>query len=1101
MHALGRRAVLDLDPLTQTPRTLSRPGGALTGPSSDAPATAALDYVRSHLDALGLTATDLGTLGDRRSSLSGDGVTHLRWTQSYRGIPAFDNELRVDVDRGGRILDVLGSPRHDLRVASTNPALSATDALRAAQRVLGGPDNPALSDANQAHLVLYGAGDVRLAWAVLVYAGPAAVYATVVDATTGRVLQSQNLVKFAGPVNASVFSHFPGAAIGGAQQTRDISPFLAPAATTLTGPNAHVFSDLDDDRVVDAGEETAPSSYLFSDFTPTNPTGSCLAQAKCSWKNATGGSWVTNRNAAATQLFWFVNEFHDHLASSPIDFDDASGAFDAGDPVHPDPLIARNDVGASLGPSGNPDAAHVNNASMLTVRDGQSPTMTTQLFTAQLGSYRDVNSADDAATVFHEYTHGMSNRLITNPDGTGALSAVQSSALGEGWSDWYAMDEIVNLGLDNDTATPGEIDFGEYTDATPHKSRSEPIDCPVGPATPACPKGGYTYGQLGKICGCGNEPHFDGEIWGQTLWDLRQALIAHDGDPQIGAETAEKLITGGMRLSPPQPSMLDERNAIIAEAGALGLGSAYTDVLWSVFANRGMGWFASTADANDGTAIEDFSMPPIPGGPTGAIQGTVTDAISGLPLNSITAGVGGHASSLDSAFDATTIATTSDGSGRYALTGIPVGSYPQLVFHGPVGYDPGVVGPLPVAANQITTHDVVLRRDWASSAGGATATATDNTQAPLGCGADRMIDQSPLGWSTNRNVANPGSMTITLPQAIDISGFGINPTATCADDPTAALGQYTIETSTNGTTFQQTNAGAFAAADNGHLNVVTPTGAGPTHAVTKVRLTMKAPQNSASGNGQLYVDATEFEIFGGPPNVLPSGTLTATPGDADAGTTQVSLQAQFTDPDSKISGYSWDFDGNGSVDLTTSTPTVTHVFTGGGTFTSEVFAQDFRGGAGTATARVRVTAAPQPPVVTTVTVTAPAPPPQIVTVTVPAPPSTKPAAPKLKLSTTGKRGIAYTVTFASRGTTRATLTVSRAIAHKLHVLSPSFTIATLRATVTSSKPKTLTMKLPPTLVSALRKRHLTTLSATLGVTATAIDRQVTTASRKVTITP
>jgi hypothetical protein len=558
-----------------------------------------------------------------------------------------------------------------------------------------------------------------------------------------------------------------------------------------------------------------------------------------------------------------------------------------------------------------------------------------------------------------------------------------------------------------------------------------------------------------------------------------------------------------MRLSPPQPSMLDERNAIIAEAGALGLGSADTDVLWSVFASRGMGWFASTADANDGTAVEDFSMPPVPGGPTGAIQGTVTDSISGLALNSIAAGFGGHASSLDSAFDATTIATTSDGNGHYALTGIPVGSYPQLVFHGPVGYDPGILGPLAVAANQISTHDVALRRDWASTAGGATSTTTDDTQASLGCGRDRMMDQSPLGWSTNRNVANPGSITITLPQAIDITGFGINPTATCSDDATAALGQYTIETSTNGTTFQQTNAAAFTAADNGHLNVVTPTGAGPTHGVTKVRLTMKTPQNPASGAGQFFVDATEFEIFGGPPNVLPSGTLSATPSTADAGTTQVSLQAQFTDPDSKISGYSWDFDGNGSVDLTTSTPTVTHVFTGGGTFTPEVFAQDFRGGAGTATTRVLVTAAPQPPVMTTVTVTTPPPPPQTVTVTAPTtpPPVAKPAAPKLRLGTTGKRAIAFTVTFASRGTTRATLTVGRTIAHKLHVASPSFTIATLRASVTSSKPRTFTIKLSPTLLSALRKQHLRTLSATLGVTATAIDRQVTAASRRVTITP
>ena len=29
------------------------------------------------------------------------------------------------------------------------------------------------------------------------------------------------------------------------------------------------------------------------------------------------------------------------------------------------------------------------------------------------GAFRDVNSGDDAAILYHEYTHGLSNRLIT----------------------------------------------------------------------------------------------------------------------------------------------------------------------------------------------------------------------------------------------------------------------------------------------------------------------------------------------------------------------------------------------------------------------------------------------------------------------------------------------------------------------------------------------------------------------------------------------------------------------------------------------------------------------------------------------------------------
>ncbi len=36
--------------------------------------------------------------------------------------------------------------------------------------------------------------------------------------------------------------------------------------------------------------------------------------------------------------------------------------------------------------------------------------------------------------------------------------------------------------------------------------------------------GGYTYGDFAKVLG-GAEEHADGEIWAQTLWELRQRLI------------------------------------------------------------------------------------------------------------------------------------------------------------------------------------------------------------------------------------------------------------------------------------------------------------------------------------------------------------------------------------------------------------------------------------------------------------------------------------------------------------------------------------------------------------------------------------------------
>ena len=50
------------------------------------------------------------------------------------------------------------------------------------------------------------------------------------------------------------------------------------------------------------------------------------------------------------------------------------------------------------------------------------------------------------------------------------------------------------------------------------------------------------------------ETHADGEVWLETLWQLRQTL---------GAPTTEALVTAAMELSPPGPSFLDMRNAIL----------------------------------------------------------------------------------------------------------------------------------------------------------------------------------------------------------------------------------------------------------------------------------------------------------------------------------------------------------------------------------------------------------------------------------------------------------------------------------------------------------------------------------------------------------
>src|SRR6185436_14783801 len=78
------------------------------------------------------------------------------------------------------------------------------------------------------------------------------------------------------------------------------------------------------------------------------------------------------------------------------------------------------------------DGSGTNNANFATPPEGQRPRMQQFLFTAP---NPDRDSSVDSDVVFHEYGHGISNRLIGNGSG---LGGTQSGAMGEGWSDYWA---------------------------------------------------------------------------------------------------------------------------------------------------------------------------------------------------------------------------------------------------------------------------------------------------------------------------------------------------------------------------------------------------------------------------------------------------------------------------------------------------------------------------------------------------------------------------------------------------------------------------------------------------------------------------------------
>ena len=76
---------------------------------------------------------------------------------------------------------------------------------------------------------------------------------------------------------------------------------------------------------------------------------------------------------------------------------------------------------------GVPDLSHIDNANFATPPDGQPPTMQMYLWHVPGAEPRagpvppDHRLGDEADVVYHEYTHGLSNRLVIDADGNSTL--------------------------------------------------------------------------------------------------------------------------------------------------------------------------------------------------------------------------------------------------------------------------------------------------------------------------------------------------------------------------------------------------------------------------------------------------------------------------------------------------------------------------------------------------------------------------------------------------------------------------------------------------------------------------------------------------------
>ena len=208
-----------------TPKTfeaVEQPARALATMRDDAALTIALQYLRAHVDVLGLIASDLDDVKVSSQLVSDHtGVTHIYLRQRYNGIEVHGSDINVNVTKDGRVLSGFGSsfvPKLAAAVRNQSPDIGAVEsAIVAAARLgltvtrpievletIGGPaqevklsDGGISEDPIVAKLVYepLESGDVVLSWQLEIAEVSGAHWWSVsVDAQTRDLLEQQDYV-------------------------------------------------------------------------------------------------------------------------------------------------------------------------------------------------------------------------------------------------------------------------------------------------------------------------------------------------------------------------------------------------------------------------------------------------------------------------------------------------------------------------------------------------------------------------------------------------------------------------------------------------------------------------------------------------------------------------------------------------------------------------------------------------------------------------------------------------------------------------------------------------------------------------------------------
>lgn len=584
---------------------------AITGsPSSlqitDAPAAQG-DYVQRALaelqkvgGALGFAPTQPAEyVADPNVQPASSGAVAVHVQQQHQGIPIFQANRVVRFDPAGRPQEIVGQTVAVDAGHAATPSVRVEEAVLKAAAFIATPDPdeagakdqfgeplapPAVdlsgfsprvtsvftnradrptvlaagpfADPIRAGLIWFDLdGDLRLAWEVILtlpdYAGQ---YRVLVDARDGTLLYCRQLIHHAA-ARGAVYRVDGGRPRELVDFPLPLAEYPLPPPQDLPADFPYAWVDADTAIGINATAQLAESGKTVAG---TPQGGLVLFQPASDQGNA-------QRLLNAFFLCCYMHDFFYMLG-----FREQDGNFQ------------RENFGRRGAPS---DAVDVRvydgpisgTANMLTPVDGSRPVLRLGLVTASKH-----HTALDSSVVFHEYTHGVTNRMVGGPLNVRAMDAIQSQAMGEGTSDYIAcsVNESERVGA---WVVPGGIRGAPYDRSYPN-----------------------SFGDLG--IGRFAEIHSAGEIWCAALLEVNRT---------IGKALGLQLLVDALRLMPANPSFLDGRDAILqalafmGDAGRLGPAQVAVarDGIWRAFARYGMGDGASCIGAATFAGIVADSTP------------------------------------------------------------------------------------------------------------------------------------------------------------------------------------------------------------------------------------------------------------------------------------------------------------------------------------------------------------------------------------------------------------------------------------------------------------------------------------------------------------